>query len=192
MIARISGKVLDKDLTSLVVEAGGVGYRVAVTGKVIQSSRSKIGKEISLFTHLAIRENAHDLYGFDDRSDLEMFELLLTISGIGPKSAIAIMNTASASTLIEGIQSGDAAYLSKMTGIGRKTAEKIVVNLKDEVGLPDVDATTAGTQNKTTVAIDALVALGYSERESRQAVAGIKADDPEKMIREALKKVGGQ
>lgn len=193
MIAYLSGKVLDKGLDSIVLDVNGVGYLASVTGKIIQGV--EIGDEVGIFTYLAVRENALDLYGFSDKSEKEMFELLLTISGIGPKSAMSILSGATVETLTEGIQSGDAAYLSKISGISKKNAEKIVLALKDKLGAFETSGDGNTSRNQSTDAIDALVALGYSERESREAiqliVKNLTSDEdknnPELIIKEALK-----
>jgi Holliday junction DNA helicase RuvA len=215
MIAYLSGTVLEKDLESIVLNVNGVGYLVAVTNNIIE--KIQVGDELSIYTYLSVRENALDLYGFGDKSEQEMFELLLTISGVGPKSAMGIMSSSDVSTLTEGISSGDASYLSKMSGIGKKTAEKIIVNLKEKIGDlsfasgSENTSQTSGSQSNNAMAIDALVALGYSERESREAIQGAvknlsdsnkEGSDPadagadadvgaEIIIKEALKNLGG-
>ncbi len=186
MIAYLSGKVIDVNLDSIILDITGVGYRVFILSKL--SQEIKTGKETSLWIHHAVREDSEKLYGFKEKTELEMFELLMTISGIGPKSALSILNAATVETLNEGIRSSDAAYLSKISGISRKNSEKIIVGLKDKIGV-DISGET-GVQNQNTVAIDALVALGYSERESREVVRKIgKADNPEEIIKKALKKL---
>jgi Holliday junction DNA helicase RuvA len=195
MIAYLSGTVLEKTLDSIVLNVNGVGYLVTVTGKILQEA--EVGNEIAISTYLAVRETAMDLYGFSDKSELEMFELLLTISGIGPKSAMGIMSSTTVETLTEGIGSGDAAYLSKMSGIGKKNAEKIILGLKDKIGdlSSAQDSNSSAPQSNNTVAIDALVSLGYSERESRETVQAASKNIPEgaeaeDIIKEALKKLG--
>jgi len=186
MISYLAGRVLEKSSGLIVLNVNGVGYKVFVTNSLV--SELELGNPVEVWTYMAVRENAQDLYGFDDKSELEMFKLLLTISGIGPKSALSILNSATVQTLTEGISSGDASYLSKVSGISKKNAEKIVINLKNKLGVSDVKLD--GKPNQNAVAIDALVALGYSERESREAISGLdKNDNPEMMIKEALKKL---
>ena len=186
MIAYLKGAVLDKDLESIILNVNGVGYRVVVTNKIIQES--VLGSELEIWTYLAVRENSMDLYGFKDKEEREMFGLLLTISGIGPKSAMAILSSATVETLTEGIHSEDAAYLAKISGLGRKSAEKIVIGLKDKLGV--TVEKPGDQQNQNILAIDALISLGYSERESREAIKNVeKTDSPEGMIKEALKKL---
>ena len=191
MIAYLSGKIIDIKLPSLVLDVNGVGYKIFVTLKLLDGS--KVSSNLSVWTHFAVRENSQDLYGFKEKSELEMFELLMTVPGIGPKSALSILNAAAVETLVSGVQSGDAVYLAKISGISKKNSEKIVLGLKDKLEGGTIHSEQ--TQSQNTVAIDALVALGYSERESREAVQkitkGEAADDPESVIKKALKKLGG-
>lgn len=183
MISYLRGIVLDKDLQHLILDVGGVGYKVGT--KIDTLNTSTIGDEVEIWTYLAVRENSMDLYGFKDKEELDLFELLLTISGIGPKSALGILSSTSVVTIKDGVSSGDAVYFSKVSGISKKNAEKIILGLKDKLDIINVDG--IGTENGNAVAIDALAALGYSEREARDAIGKVKADRPEDMIREALK-----
>lgn len=190
MIGYIEGKIIEKNLDSIIINAGGIGYIVYTTASLMQECQDK--DEASVWTFLAVRENSMDLYGFRDKKELSVFKLLLTISGIGPKSALSILNSTNTETLISGIRKDDASYLSKMSGIGKKTAEKIIVNLKDKLGADEfTDGGSSGSNDHNVVAIDALVALGYSEKDSRDTVSKIKnIEDPESIIKEALKNMG--
>lgn len=187
MIAYLSGKILDKKTDSVILEVSGIGYQVFVIAKFEQEA--KVGEDSSLWIHHVVREDSEKLYGFKEKAELEMFELLMTISGIGPKSALTILSNAGIETLTEGIRTADPSYLSKISGISKKNSEKIILNLKDKLGA-DLSGET-GHQSQNTVAIDALVSLGYSERESREVVRKIKdIENPEEIIKEALKKLG--
>lgn len=166
MIASLSGTVRHKDLNQLVVDVGGVGYQVAVTTDV--SVEAVPSQPIFLWTYLAVRENALDLYGFLDREALESFELLITISGIGPKSALGILNVASPATLRQAVGSGDTSYLTRVSGIGKKNAEKIVLELKDKMKFSESDRSASSSVEGD--ALEALVSLGYSERDAREAL----------------------
>ncbi|NCS98723.1 Holliday junction branch migration protein RuvA [Candidatus Parcubacteria bacterium] len=187
MISYLEGKIIETNLDSIILSVNGVGYLIHSTPDLLQIAEA--GNEISIWTYLAVRENALDLYGFKEKKDLSLFKLLLTISGVGPKSAISILSNATAETLISGIQSNDPAYLSKMSGIGKKTAEKIVVSLKDKLGTTEFgENNTNNSENHNVVAIDALVSLGYSERDARETVSKIKGlENPEDIIKKALK-----
>jgi len=166
MISALSGTVRHKDLHNLVVDVNGVGYKVSVTTDVALEANPS--SPIFLWTHLAVRETALDLYGFLDKETLEIFELLITISGIGPKTALGILNVASPAMLRQAVGSGDTSYLTRVSGIGKKNAEKIVLELKDKLKVTDsdvaIDTRTEGD------ALEALISLGYSERDAREAL----------------------
>ncbi|MFT5179700.1 MAG: Holliday junction DNA helicase RuvA [Candidatus Paceibacteria bacterium] len=187
MIASIRGKVLEVGVGSLIIDTNGIGYLVKVTNTTLQSIRTD--NETSLFTHMAVRENSMDLYGFPVREELDFFGLLITISGIGPKSALAILDSSSIETLKEGIMSGDASYLTKVSGIGKKSAEKIIIELRDKLGTLDL---SGGVNTEGSgAAIEALVSLGYSERDARDVISKIdRSLSTEEIIKEALKNLG--
>lgn len=182
MIRQITGRVSYTDLTTVIVDVNGIGYQIHVT---IPTTNLRIGEEISFHTYLAVRENALDLYGFLDRDTLGVFELLLTLPKIGPKSALQILSQADISLLKQAVVQGDASYLSKMSGIGKKSAEKIVSGLKDKFdeyetghdGAVTSDGDTSLSYARDTV--DALIALGYSQDDARNAVRKIGAENPE-------------
>lgn len=156
------------------VETGGVGYLIYVpNGQAFLS-----GEEVSLWTHLAVRENALDLYGFVTRSELDLFEQLLTLPKIGPKSALGVMSQAQLEVIEQAVRENDPTYLAKMSGLGRKTAEKVVAGLQDHLdkfskvgSVGEGEASPAPPRAPyASDAIDALVALGYSPGEARAAV----------------------
>lgn len=183
MIRRLTGKIIEKDINSIIIETSGIGYLVFTSLSTLSNIVSD--SETTLYTYLSVRENALDLYGFIDKEELNFFELLLTVNGVGPKSAISILSSSNTETLTEGIQSNDALYLSKISGIGKKTAEKIVLALRDKLGAIE-NRDSNNTRNSD--AMDALVSLGYSEKDVRETVSRIKEkDDVEKIIKEALK-----
>lgn len=188
MIRHIRGIVLSADVHSLVIEAGGIGYevKVAATSAIV----AREGQEVSLHTYHVVREDTADLYGFRTLRDRDMFELLIGLPGIGPKSALGILSQAEVSLIEEAAQRGDASYLSKLSGIGKKSAEKIVQGLKDKVG-----ARTEGhDDHEDTDVIDALLALGYSHDEARNALRDIplSATTTKERLREALKAMGSK
>jgi len=184
MIGSVRGKVTLKTSKYIIVETGGVGYKVSVTPETI----SKIKEEAFLWTHAYVREDAIDLYGFPDRDTLGFFELLLTVPTIGPKSALAILGVASLETLHRAISSSDTSYLTKVSGIGRKTAEKIVLELKDKVA----EGTEVSLKGELD-ALEALRSLGYSQSEAREALKKVNnSGDASSKIKEALKILGGR
>lgn len=173
MIRSIRGTVIDITEQSVVINVHGVGYLVHTNtaGKNIL-----LDTEQSFWTYLAVRETALDLYGFTTRDELEIFELLLGLPKIGPKSAAQILAQADIALLTDAVTQGDPTYLSKMSGIGKKTAEKIVHELKDVFAERGLTASThsgivtTGWQQET---IDALVALGYPHKDARDAVQAL-------------------
>ncbi len=189
MIGYLEGNVIDSDLKSITIKVGGVGYKIFATNEVIQSARGR--KEIiGFWTHLAVRENSEDLFGFVSKEERNFFELLITIPGVGPKSALAVLNAVPAQTLISAISQNDVSYLTKVSGIGKKTADKIVLELRDKIG--------AGSESffldEESDVLDALKSLGYREREIRETLKKI----PESVsgagdrIKEALRLLGSK
>lgn len=186
MIARISGIVIDTDEKSIIVETGGIGYQIFM----VPNDMPLIGEKISLFTFFVVREDVQELYGFTNNTSKELFKLLTSISGIGPRSALGILSLASTNDLISYIDKGDASYLTKVSGIGKKTAEKIILELKDKVsGMVSQE----GMQSVTNDTIDALVALGYSTQQIRNAISNLPADtnmeNTQDVIRAVLKDI---
>ena len=171
MISFLKGKILHKDTTYLVLETGGVGYKVFITGTAMESLK---GVETELWIHTAIRENSHDLYGFPSREELVFFELLITISGIGPKSALGILNVASLETLRKAVIQGNTGHLTKVSGIGKKNAEKIVLELQGKLG--EVTPEEGYALRDEEDAMEALGSLGYSQKESRDALKEVGKD----------------
>src|SRR3989338_11001217 len=186
MIGSIKGKIVLKTDKYLIVEANGVGYKISVSPDTL----SKVKKEeCFFFIHTHVREDAIDLYGFLGREELEFFEMLINVSGIGPKGALSILGIASLDTLRKAISTGDTTYLTKISGIGRKTAEKIVIELRDKIDEKKSGASLQGELD----AMEALRSLGYSQNEIREA---LKKVDPESginaKIKEALKILGNK
>lgn len=189
MIGQLTGNVVRRGDKFALIDVGGVAYRVNLSAGTLKSLPAN-GKPAKLLTHLAVRENALDLYGFLEERELNFFELLIAVSGIGPKSAITILSLASPATLEKAILAGDAGYLTKVSGIGRKSAEKIVLELKDRLGA--VAAAGSDKLDSETEAIEALRTLGYSLPEAREALRRLpptSASVGEK-VKEALKYLG--
>lgn len=184
MIGSLRGTVVGTLRADLLIEVQGVGYRVSVTADTLTAVLD--GQEIFLYTHEAVRETADDLYGFLEKDDLVWFELLLTVSGIGPKSALAILNAVDRKTLEQAISRNDAKGISGAFGIGKKTAEKIVLELKEKVGSVETSVSEVGSDGDV---VDALIGLGYSTKEARDAVRTLPRtlSTTEEKIREAIK-----
>ena len=183
------GGVLHKDERSLILNVSGVGYIVSVTPQLLNTL--SVGNECALWTHLAVREDAMDLYGFLERNELALFRLLIGISGIGPKSALNVLALADGATLVHAIQSGDASYLTKVSGIGKKLADKIVLELKEKLG--GLTIATAVPHGESE-ALEALEALGYLPKDTREIVRTLAKEHvaSEDIIRRALQILGGR
>jgi len=171
MISHLRGEILHKDLSYLILEVSGVGYRIFATRETIEGLPLA---NAALWTHLAIRENSHDLYGFLTRDELFFFELLISISGIGPKTALGILNVASIETLHQAVRQGNTAHLIKVGGIGKKNAEKIVLELQDKLG--GFTAVGSAVLRDEEDVVEALGALGYSQKESRDALRTLSSE----------------
>jgi len=196
MISQLTGLIAEKALNYVVIDVHGVGYKVFVSGNTLGAVAGiKKDVPVTIFTYLAVRETALDLYGFSDVEEKKFFELLLTISGIGPKSAIGILGSANVATIREGVLSEDYEYFSKISGIGKKTAEKIIVGLKDKIGAGEIGShSPTGDNAHMSTVMDALVSLGYSDKEVRGVMKKIKTEDKsdhQKIIKEALKLLSG-
>ena len=190
MIGSIEGEVVAVGATHCIVSVSGLGYKLAVLKDVLYAARP--GERLRLWTHLAVREDALDLYGFRDEEELRFFELLLTVSGIGPRSALAILDIASIETLRSAIAEGREEYLTNVSGIGKKTAGKIVLELRDKVGLGRDG--TAGALKGDEEALEAMRALGYTTVEARDALRKVprEIERGTERLREALKILGGK
>jgi len=172
MISHIQGTLINKTAVVATVDVGGIGYKIHISNDAL-SALPENGKEVSFWTHLAVRENAMDLYGFESKDELSFFELLLAVPGIGPKSALGILSLATVETLRKSISSGDISYLTKVSGIGEKNAKKIVLELKDKLG---TTSDTGPDLKEETDAVEALKSLGYSLKESRDALKEVPED----------------
>lgn len=182
MIAYVKGIVADIAEDNVVIDVGGIGYNVkisATTAGLIPG----MGEEIKMYTYTMVREDAFSLYGFLTKDDLEIFKKCITVNGIGPKGALAILSVMDADSLRFAILSGDAKAISKAPGIGNKTAERLILDLKDKISLEDTfvskqsaeyAAATSGSDNAAiSEAIEALVALGYGQTEAAKAVRNV-------------------
>lgn len=189
MISFLRGKVIYKLKNSFILELNNLGYSVFVSDSFL--NEVKIGQELEVFTHQYVKEDIFDLYGFKNLEELEFFELLISISGIGPKSALGVLAMAKLSDIKESIVRGDSNLLTKVSGIGKKTAERVVLELKDKIFKlgGNYDLTNSG--NFSGDEIDALVGLGYSWAEAREALNLVDKNiiDSGQKIKEALKKM---
>jgi len=191
MISKLTGAVAEKDSDYLIIEVGGIGYKVNVSPDVIAKAKEK--EEISLFTYLAVRENSLDLYGFLGKGELVFFELLVSVSGIGPKGALGVLSQATPIQLETSITTGDCSILTKVSGIGEKTAERIILELKNKIGkISSLQGSARKDSNVDVETMEALLALGYSQRDAQEALReiGSKTKNVNEKIKRALKILG--
>jgi holliday junction DNA helicase RuvA len=189
MIGYLSGKVIYSKEKYIIIDVQGVGYKVFVSSSVTQSITEN--DTISLWIYTAVREDTLDLFGFLHELDQEIFELLLNVSGIGPKSALGILSVADIGSLAHAIKNENVSYLTQVSGIGKKTAEKIVIELKDKMEKLTLEYESDEPDHVRDV-IDALLAMGYHERSIREALRSLDESitNTSEMIRESLKMLG--
>ncbi len=186
MIARLSGTVYATRPSYLTLDVHGVGYKVYATERLLSSLTA--GDSCSLATHLAVREDALDLFGFPSDDELELFRLLIGISGIGPRSALAILGLETPEKLVRAIAQGDVGYLTKVSGVGKKSAEKIVLELRDKVQTMQI-ADAHPLQLVDADVLEALLSLGYRADEAREALRTLPPTltDQGARVKEALR-----
>ncbi len=198
MISYIKGNLAAVERDKAVVDVHGVGYGIYMPERAL-GLLPQTGKEVKIHTYLNVREDAMQLFGFLTRDDLEVFKLLIGVSGIGPKGALSILSRLSADDLRFAVLSGDVKAISATPGIGKKTAEKLIIELKDKLDLEDMLHSTAGEAGEASTeafdsgvqseAVQALVALGYGSTESLKAVKKVRLENAtvEEVLKEALK-----
>src|SRR3989339_10005 len=191
MIGSVKGKIVLKTEKFLILETNGVGYKINVSPDTVSKAK-KVGDEMMLWIHTHVREDILDLYGFLDHSELEFFEMLISVSGIGPKGALTILGVASIDTLRKAISTSNISYLTKISGIGKKTAEKIVIELRDKMA-EGISEKKGSSLRDELDAMEALKSLGYSQNEIREALKKVLPNtDTNTKIREALKTLGNK
>lgn len=194
MIASVRGKVTGRAADHVVVECGGVGYRLNVSAQTLRGVPAP-GREASLFAHLVVRDDAHHLYGFAGEDERELFLRLISVAGVGPKMALAVLSGSSAPEVARAIAAGDSKRFQVVPGVGKKTAERIIVELRERI--PDALVTGSngnGAGDSRAVAREGLVGLGYDlgEAESMlEAVDAASGERPEDLIAAALRMAAG-
>ena len=186
MIGRLHGTLLEKTPPRLLLDCGGVGYELDVPMSTLYKL-PELGQSVTLLTHLAVREDAHQLFGFATAAERDAFRALIRISGVGARIALALLSGLSVDELAQAVAAQDAARLTRVPGIGKNTAERLLLELRGKLG-PDLARVAAAAHGGNADVVQALLALGYSEREAGAAVAKLDAacsvDDG---IRQALK-----
>lgn len=189
MITTLEGKISEKLGDIVVVDCGGVGYGLYVTFE--DYGGLEVGSEIKLYVYEHIRENTHDLFGFKNLTTKQLFEQLLSVNGVGPKMALAILSVANSSQVRQAIAGGDTKFITQAPGVGKRVAERVVVDLKDKVGLAASDSATdflTTSANPNDEALQGLVALGYSVQDAAEALKNVdEALSTADRIKQALK-----
>lgn len=193
MISHIKGVIDEKFGSSVVVDVNGVGYEVMVPALDFEDAR--LGETRKFYTYHAVREQSEELYGFFTLTAKRLFELLISVQGVGPKAGIAILSLAGPEEVRNAIANADAAFVSKASGVGKKSAERVIVDLRDKVGAPssygatEVKTGVVGSKKEPDEALDALMALGFSMKEASAALENVDSSLPtEERVKLALKK----
>lgn len=190
MIGWLAGKLIATDKDRLIVDVGGVGYQVFPSAGVVRN-KVKIGEEIRLFVYTHVREDQLALFGFSNLEEKQMFELLLSVSGVGPKSAMAVLARGNPNEIREAVANADVEFFQSVSGLGKKTAQRIIIDLKSKLG--DLEELDLQGKNEPAAKelITALKSMGFSSDEARAAVKRVDLELPlDKQIRSALKEVG--
>jgi len=178
MIAHVSGVVAEKFNSTIIVDVHGVGYEVAVAAGDYE--QALLNEPVKFYTYHHIREQSQELFGFTSLAAKKLFELLITVQGVGPKAALAILSLGDSEVVRNAIANGDAAFITKAAGVGKRIAERVVVDLTDKVGLAiRTDVTSTGVSQQlshTDEALEALMALGYSLNDATRALEGVPMD----------------
>ena len=187
MLSWLNGKIRDKNEKSVIVEVNNLGYEIFITEFLLD--KIKIDQELKLYTHLYVREDTLELYGFERKEEMDFFRELISISGIGPKSALAILSLARLEELKKAIIHEDVIFLTKVSGIGKKTAERIILELKEKMKKNDDLRFTNYEASGDSQVLDALVSLGYPLNEARKVLREVPEEvkGVEERVREALK-----
>ena len=194
MIAFITGSVVSRSAGHAVIEVGGVGFRLAMSTGSLAALPAE-GDEVTIWTHLYVREDELSLYGFESEAEKEAFELLITVSGVGPKVALATLSALSADALASAIAAEDVAMLSSVPGVGKKTAQRMILDLKDKLGVEGAFGPGASSRSPgagLAEATDALLSMGFSSAEAAAALKGFdgEAADAGALVKHALRRLG--
>ena len=186
MIAHVRGKIVEKFNNALIVDVNGVGYEVTVSA--LDFDNCSLDEERKFFTYHSVRENAEELHGFSSLMAKKLFELLISVQGVGPKAGMAILSLAEPEEVRNAIANADTGFISKASGVGKKSAERVIVDLRDKVGIPSkygtIDVKEMTKTAEPDEALDALMALGFSLKE---ATAALEKIDPKLSVEERIK-----
>jgi holliday junction DNA helicase RuvA len=188
MIALVSGKVAMRRSDHVIVDCGGVGYRLSVSSETLRQVPA-VGNSVMLHTHLIPRDDALTLYGFATEDERDLFLMLLSVQSVGPKVALEVLSGGPVRELLLALAAGDTVRLQAVKGVGKRTAERIVVELREKVGvsLPEQTLTATRSNDPRAIAREGLIGLGYSPQEVESLLDGLVGDTPEELISEALR-----
>ena len=196
MIGRLSGTLVAKQVPMLMIDVSGVGYEVEAPMSTIYNL-PEVGEQLVLVTHLVVRDDAHILYGFSSVDERAMFRNLIKVNGVGPKMALGVLSAMDAATFARYVIEKDSVALTRIPGVGKKTAERLIVEMRDKLGKVVEEAgkdqpqaaSSGGMMERTAVATEALLALGYKPQDASRMIAKVEDDSlsSEEMIRQALK-----
>lgn len=193
MIAHVKGEIAEKFENSAIVDVNGVGYEIALTA--LDFDAITVGETQKFYTYHSVRENGEDLYGFSSLAAKKLFELLISVNGVGPKAGMAILSLAAPEDVRNAIANADVTFISKASGVGKKSAERVIVDLRDKVGLPshvgatEVFVPSGNLKPEKDEALDALIALGFPLKEATEALEKVDKNlSVEERIKAALKK----
>jgi Holliday junction DNA helicase RuvA len=188
VIALVAGTVAVRRSDHVVVECGGVGYRLAVSTQTLRQVPA-VGNEVLLHTHLVVRDDALSLYGFASEEERELFLMLLSVQSVGPKVALAVLSGGPPRELLAALAAGDSARFQAVPGIGKRTAERIIVELREKVGVsvPMPTISVSRSEDPRSLAREALLGLGYTALEADELLDGAEGEQPEELIAHALR-----
>jgi Holliday junction DNA helicase RuvA len=189
MIASVRGEILSRMPGEVVIEAGGIGYKLSVSSETLGAVRAA-GQQARLFTHLVLRDDAMHLYGFSSQAERELFLMLIGVQSVGPKVALAVLSGGTPRELLNAIASGDTARFQAVPGIGKRTAERIIVELREKVAgkvSDEIVVRHTPTDDPRTLAREGLLGLGFTPQEADGMLDAVAGDTPEDLISEALK-----
>jgi len=191
MIAQVTGTIAGRSATSCIIEVGGLGLRLYMSTSALAHLPAE-GDEVTVFTHLHVREDELTLFGFESLDEQELFEKLITVSGVGPKVALSALSSFSPSDLAGAVAREDDTLIATVPGIGKKTAQRIIIELKDKIGAGELSPRSASRGGASGEAADALASMGFSTAEVAVALKGYDGpDETQSMLKHALKRLGG-
>jgi len=196
MIASVSGQVLVRRADRVVVDTGGVGYALAVSAETLRAVPA-VGKPATLHAHLVVRDDALNLYGFAAEEERDLFLKLISVGGVGPKVALAVLSGGPVRELVRAIAAGDAKRFQAVPGIGKRTAERIIVELREKIAgelegdADEIAVTATGSDGPRTLAREGLLNLGYTPAEAERLLDGAEGESPEELVQAALRKAAG-